>query len=297
MADDKKIKRLFKIYQRLKRGPVTIEGLKQWCNENDNKVSKRTLYRDLEDISLYFETDSEKIIVENGEFNKTTWRLINKKDIILSSDSASDLLQKFFLIKNFSPGAISSIIGDSVEKLADNLVKTDINNAKFIPFETLQNAIFSTNWGECNYDLWEKEIVLDVIWAIENKRQVVISKVQNTTTESADIPNEIKVNPLKIFYHRGTIYLCFEWQEKPGDILLYDLEGITDFKLTDQRFKPSNTTEKINIFLAKRFGVSDSKDQKTYTVKLLFPRTTHYKFVLKRFWHPTQKFYQMKTMN
>lgn len=294
MADDKKIARLFKIYQRLKRGPVTIEVLRAWCRRQGIDVSDRTLYRDLEDLSLYFETDRERIVTEKGEFNKTTWRLVNRKEALIATDSLSELLQKLFIVKNLLPAAINSVAGDSVERVAHALLQTDLKNAKLIPFEAIQNAIFSTHWGERDYEQREQEIVFDMIWAIENKRQAVIAKVKHTTTESADIPDEITVNPLQIFYHRGAIYLCFEWDEKPGDILLYELEVITRFVLTDKRFNPVNTTEKIAAFLASRFGVCGSGDPGVYTVKLLFPHTTNYKVTTQRFWHPTQRYYRNK---
>lgn len=62
-----KSERLLKIYSRLKRGPVTIEVIKNWAKTNDIKVSERTFYRDLKDLESSLMMDGERIVVSEGE--------------------------------------------------------------------------------------------------------------------------------------------------------------------------------------------------------------------------------------
>ena len=65
----KKSKNLLRIYNRLKRGPVNIEVIKQWAKSHDLNISERTLYRyldELEDIVQH----NEKLIITEGEKNK-----------------------------------------------------------------------------------------------------------------------------------------------------------------------------------------------------------------------------------
>jgi len=42
-----KSQRLLKIYNLLKRRPVTIESLKTWAEDHHIQISERTFYRDL----------------------------------------------------------------------------------------------------------------------------------------------------------------------------------------------------------------------------------------------------------
>lgn len=55
-----KFTRLQKIYSILQKAPISIEELYEWAQENEINISKRSLYRDLEDIS--------KNLLVNGEF-------------------------------------------------------------------------------------------------------------------------------------------------------------------------------------------------------------------------------------
>ncbi len=46
----KKSKNLLRVYNRLKRGPVNIEVIKQWAKSHDLNISERTLYRYLDEL-------------------------------------------------------------------------------------------------------------------------------------------------------------------------------------------------------------------------------------------------------
>jgi len=62
----RKANRLLKIYSLLKRGPVTIETIKQWARKNNINISERTFYRDLNDLENLLLLDDEKIVVKIG---------------------------------------------------------------------------------------------------------------------------------------------------------------------------------------------------------------------------------------
>ena len=54
--------RLIRIYNRLKRGPVTIEIIAKWAKNAGIDVSERQLYRDLEQLKQSQINDGENIV-------------------------------------------------------------------------------------------------------------------------------------------------------------------------------------------------------------------------------------------
>ena len=71
-----KANRLLKIYSRLRKGPLTIQNLKEWTKKNNIVISERTLYRDLEELQKSLLLEGEQIVEFIGEKNKKTWKLI-----------------------------------------------------------------------------------------------------------------------------------------------------------------------------------------------------------------------------
>lgn len=69
-----RIKRLIRIYNRIRRGPVTIELISKWCSDAGIIVSNRQLYRDLNDIARYLKFEKEELIVFEDEKNRKVWK-------------------------------------------------------------------------------------------------------------------------------------------------------------------------------------------------------------------------------
>ncbi len=69
------LERLIRIYNRLRRGPVTIEIISKWAKGADINISTRQLYRDLNSLQHLHFADGENIIEFIDEKNRKTWKL------------------------------------------------------------------------------------------------------------------------------------------------------------------------------------------------------------------------------
>jgi len=98
-----RLERLIRIYNRLRRGPVTIDIISEWVKGADINVSDRQLYRDLNALQHLHIADGENVIEFTGEKNKKTWKI--------EYDGASEPvtqydINSFLLFKNFIPISI-----------------------------------------------------------------------------------------------------------------------------------------------------------------------------------------------
>ena len=73
------LERLMRIYNRLRRGPVTIEIISKWAKQADISVSDRQLYRDLEQLKSMAFTDGENVKEYINEKNKKTCKVEKKE--------------------------------------------------------------------------------------------------------------------------------------------------------------------------------------------------------------------------
>ena len=76
----RKSERLFRIYQRLKTVPQTIDELFRWSNHVDLGIGRRTLYRYLEELESSIHEPGYEVIITNHETAQThiqTRRVLN----------------------------------------------------------------------------------------------------------------------------------------------------------------------------------------------------------------------------
>ncbi len=66
---------VLRIYDRLKQSPVTIEVLHKWVKENGIRISRRTLYRYLNNLADSVRFNGEKLTLNANESNKKVWNI------------------------------------------------------------------------------------------------------------------------------------------------------------------------------------------------------------------------------
>lgn len=200
-----KANRLLRIYSRLRRGPVTIEIIKQWAKKNGFQISDRSLYRDLKEIEQSILLEGEKIIVTESEKNKKIWKIeYNKRANKITEFD----INSFLLFKNFAPLALVSSRRKSLENI-EKFFYFSYSNSKFEK-HTIDSDLQIT--GTRFYEFFQAEdyqkTLEDCVWCVLNKREIILTKVDfDHTSLAASINFPITLLPLQIIYHRGCIHL------------------------------------------------------------------------------------------
>src|SRR5690348_16394349 len=114
------LERLIRIYNRLRRGPVTIEIISKWAENAGIKISKRQLYRDLNILQHLKIADNENVIEFVDEKNKKTWKLEYNEN---TEQITKYDINSFFLFNNFIPSSIQNSRQASLEKFQRILYK------------------------------------------------------------------------------------------------------------------------------------------------------------------------------
>lgn len=288
-----KSERLMKIYGRLKRGPVTIEVIKNWAAKNDLKFSERTFYRDLKSLENSVLLEGEKIEVQIGEKNKKTWRI--------EYDSNKEKLNEFdinsyILLKNFVPLPVTVSRKKSLENIESIFYQTQ-SKSRFINFmaEADQQIKSSKFYETADSDAYLK-ILDDLIWAVQNQREVELKKfVHDYTSVPKSVKYPLIFLPMQLLYHRGVVHIAGFIKENQKLVVLA-LEQIVQYKLTNISFNSKKLLKILDEEMVKRFGISENINEEVYDVEIEFTEFTG-TFVKHHFWHSNQKFEQQKNGN
>lgn len=97
------LERIIRIYNRLRRGALTIDVLSKWVISVGIEVSPRQLYRDLNQLKSLRFAEGENIIEYIDEKNRKTWKLEYKEE---AGKLTPFDINSFFLLKNFAPFAV-----------------------------------------------------------------------------------------------------------------------------------------------------------------------------------------------
>ena len=114
------LERLIRIYNRLRRGPVTIEIISKWAKSAGINISTRQLYRDLNSLQHLHFAEGENVVEFVDEKNRKTWKLEYDGD---SEPLTQYDINSFFLFRNFIPASIQQHRKDSIEKFEKILYK------------------------------------------------------------------------------------------------------------------------------------------------------------------------------
>lgn len=288
-----KASRLLRIYSRLRRGPVTIEVIKQWARKNDIVISDRSLYRDLKEIEQSILFEGEKLVVTEGEKNKKTWKI----EFVKSTNNLTDFdINSFLLFKNFAPLALVSSRSKSLEKI-ENLFYTTYSKGRFEKLATIADLqITGTHFYDFSHAEDYQQTLEDCIWCVQNKRELnLISVCFDYTSIGSSIKFPIILLPLQILYHRGCIHLA-GMLKNTNKLIIIALEQIQQYELTNIMFDRSKLGALFEAEMNKRFGITENIDDKVYEIEIEFSELTG-NFVVNHFWHKTQKFTRLSNGN
>lgn len=288
-----KSKRLMMIYSRLKSGPVTIEMLSAWANKNGVQISPRTFYRDLEDLENSLMLSDKKLVVTVGEKNRKSWKIeyINDEAPLTEFD-----INSYILFQHFLPLAVTSSRKDSIEKMRQ-LFYEKHSKSQFEHFvDVAKQQISSSHFFEGSDFTDHPQILDDCIWSVQNKRIMELQLVNyDYTSISSHIVFPQMFLPIQILYHRGVVHIS-GFLENSDQLLIFGLEQIEKYKLTNEPFDNTGLLQKLETELLNRFGITQNINQEVYDIELEFTKRTG-TFVHKLFWHETQTFEQLENGN
>lgn len=288
------LERLIRIYNRLRRGPVTIDIISKWVQNAGISVSDRQLYRDLHQLVNLKIAEGENVVEYIDEKNRKTWKL--------EYDEASEKITQydinsFFLLKNFAPFAILEQRKSSIEKFEKIIYRKSSKNSYQKLIEAGELYMRRTNFFDQMYGAIEHEQIEDLVWALHNKRIVIIESITinpaNIHFDGHKLP--IKLYPLEMIFHRGRALIsgiCCD----DNKVMTFAIDPDFKFSLTNETFNRKKIQGDYYQKIESLFGISDPLDEKVYDIEVEF--TAGYgRSWMNYFWHRSQKWQRLDSGN
>lgn len=289
-----RIERLIRLYNRLRRGPVTIDIISKWAKSAGITVSDRQLYRDLNELKGLRISEGENVVEFMDEKNRKTWKLEydDGKEKLTQFD-----INSFFLLKNFAPYAVFEHRKDSIEKF-EKIVYRQFSKNKYEQYiQANELYLRRTNYHENLYGEVEHQTIEELIWALHNKRIIVIEEEQlnNANIHLPDNPFPLSMYPLELVFHRGRVNIA-GLSVSTGQYLLFAVDKGLRVTLTNQPFNRSQLLPAYQKMFGRVFGISDTPDKRTHHIKIEFSRGFGQSW-MNHFWHHSQEWKLLKNGN
>lgn len=288
------IERLIRLYNRLRRGPVTIDIISKWAKNANINVSTRQLYRDLNSLQHLHFNEGENVIEFADEKNRKTWKLEYER---VSEPVTQYDINSFFLFRNFIPASIQQNRKESIEKFEKILYKNLSNNKYQKQSEANELYLRKTNYHDHLYGETEHKQLDDLMWALQNKRliKILANRINPTNVNTKEFPFPLKLLPMELLFHIGRVYIS-GLEHRTNKLLHYLIDISFEFDLTNEVFNRKKYIKNYNEQMNIRFGITEPTINRTYMVKLEF--TADFAFSEMSFhWHATEKWKKLKNGN
>ena len=277
MAGIKQIERIIRILQRLSLGrEVTINRLYDYF---DRKVPKRTLQRDLVEISAA----NIPLMTRKGQGKELVWYLDSSfLRFVPATIGSQELLASFFLerLASVAKGTdletdIKSLLDKSKQLVSPELFAT-LDEPDFA-----QGLFAATFTGYIDYSPHSQTIEAIISAAKECRKCRIVYKPTWKKEESI-----LESEPYLLLYHKGALYAVVYSQGK-GTYLFLPIQRIRRITLLDDTFirDPKFSLESLR---KGRFGIFGYEGMKPEKVVLKFSKDIS-EVVAERVWHPSQK--------
>lgn len=276
---------ILQIYDRLRQSPVTLEVLYDWITKQGIDISKRTLYRYLDDLEKNIQFEGEKLHVYENESNKKTWKLEFENS---SSQFSSYDINSFYIMRNMGPMALRQGRESSFKKW-DEFLYTQTSKSTFENTVDVNNLAFAhSNFTHSIYSKEEHDYLEKIINSIQKHEKV---RLLNPDRFIRFIPLSYKSEdyllPMQILYHAGAIWIAFCYPEADAFFTIpfsIDLE----LKFSQYVYNPKHYFVKLQEFFKTNLGLTPNINDEVYEIE--FELDLYYSHVLKnRFYHHTQE--------
>lgn len=274
-----------RLIEKIKRFPITFEGIQKWVKHENIKISERTLYRYLEEIGALRLNDGHIQMID-GETNRKIWKFEYDNS---ARELGENDIRSFLLLKNLAPNILTEKRMQSITKLEDMLYKAQSKSKFEYHFGlTSHGTIRTSNFSGHIYDEREQQNLDTFIWAIQNNRKArILETATGIGGDSGGLSFPLNVLPMQILYHKGAIFLQ-SLTETTKELLSLDLTQIKRFDIQESVFDPGHYVAYFREEAGKRFGVEPNLDATLYNITLEFsPEMGEY--INNRVWHASQK--------
>ena len=288
------IERLIRIYNRLRRGPVTIYIISVWAKNAGIDVGERQLYRDLNTLLNLKFTEGENVVEYTGEKNQKTWKLEYES----TSEQISQFdINSFFLFKNFVPNSIQQHRKESLEKFEKILYKSFSQNKYERQAEAAELYLRKSNWWDISYGEIEHKQIEDLLWALQNKRAIIVlsDEINSSVIDLKKYPLPVKLWPMEMIFHSGRVFIT-GLHATAKKLLVYSLYDNFKIELTDEVFNRTKHLKSYREQIDSRLTIEENKEDKIYNIKLEFSHG--YGLAMQKvFIHNTAKWKELKNGN
>ncbi|MFN5325035.1 MAG: helix-turn-helix transcriptional regulator [Bacteroidota bacterium] len=286
----KKSERLFRIFNRLKTKPHTVEELHRWCQSHDIPAGPRTIYRYLTEIQSLAVENGFKVVSNESELREKKWHV--EPDADAKRNRLDEAIIGFQLLSRLSGQHVRSIGSEYIDKLSLQ-IQQSLDSSGLGP--AIFNHMVLTGWGEAEYQEKDRRLLKEIIQAIDKKTVVKVRLLQQLQAEDPQ-PESALYHLHCLVSHRGSLFITAT-KSDARELLFLDFESILKLIPTDKHFKKQFTHEQVMGMLNKRFGITYSKGPQHH-IKLAFHPSDksgsngfHNPFIQKRKWHSTQRFH------
>lgn len=277
---------LLRIYNRLRQSPVTLDVLYQWTGRRGIKISKRSLYRYLDDLEKTVQFQGEKMTVYEGEKNKKVWKIEFDK----SSSSLSQFdINTYYFLRNFIPQSLVGPRVTSLEKF-DRVIYEALSKSRFqTNVDAHDNSFLQTKYKNAIYNEKDHVFLEDIIWAIQNHRKIKIDAINfDPQYFPVNFDKDLLVCPIKLLYHSGYLYIC-TYSPDVEQIVILPFSDILECSITNIDFNPTKYQADLKEYLLTHFGVALNYDDKLYDITIEAASFIG-NYISTVFWHTSQKF-------
>jgi len=286
----KKSERLFRIFNRLKSKPQSVDQLRRWCSANNIPAGQRTLYRYLEELrTTTIESGFRLVTIGEGTGEKQ-WQGVpeNSTDVT----SLGDAINGFHLLSRLSGVHVQTIGLDYISRFTEEMLRTldkdDMSSSVF-------NHLIVTGWGEVSYSKQDRIKLKAILNAIEGRVVVRVETIKQLQVENSINARNWRLHQL--VSHRGSIFVAAT-PNQSDMIHFLDVESILEVTFQQKRYRKQLTKQQVEQELVSRFGITASNGP-SYVIKLGFLPSDNDKqsgylnpFLEKRLWHSNQRFYK-----
>jgi predicted DNA-binding transcriptional regulator YafY len=289
-----KTERIIRLYNRLRRGPVTIDILSKWAKQAGIDISQRQLYRDVSSLLHLQFAKGENVIEFIDEKNRKTWKLEYDDD---QNRLSQYDINSFFLFKNFVPTCVQEKRKDSIEKFETILYKQLSKSGYQRLIDANELYLRKTDFYDNFYDIAEQQQIETLIWSLQNKRKLIIEETlvnpSNAKLSKSKFP--ISFMPMELLFHRGRIHISGIEQET-NRLFIFTVDKRFKFDLTNDIYNRAKSLKTYREQLDTRFGISEPTYNKVYNIKIEFTKG-YAESMMNFFWHSSQNWKQLKNGN
>jgi len=273
----RKTEKLFRIFKRISMGPHTIDELYRWTKTQEMHLSKRTLYRYLEEIECFLSDGRHEIEVKTNAYNQKEWQVVDREQ---------EQRTPIFAGKNHE-NVIRNLIPDTVF----NLWIAYENHKPEAPIH--DKLMIRSGFRESRTDRKREHILYELTTSLQKSKKLNL-RFTNLFAEAQELPKELLCGPNSLIFHDGGFFLALR-RPQNGQTIFVPVECIESAMVTVESFNNDLQPYELKHRISRSFGLGRGP-MRAYEIELLLQSSKeHYSpytdpdVIAQKKWHPQQQ--------